>query len=451
MVVLKLFLGFIPYQGANMIHITRFVAAITLFVALLPPTAIAEECSAVLANGVVNKTIINSDLKISRAANEYIYDTNYTTHEEAKNDGFGIDTVIYGVPLKASGTFTKQQKDTWKKTNIQFKNDRIDITQKRAILNSLVSKEGLDAWSNCIAYQSVGLRAWFTETSPEEVLLKVAWNPVAGDTGKDPIVTSSYIVNGSRASDMSSNAFDRGTKFAHGVSFVAIKRDRKKPVTVVIETQYRGNVSAFRRANIKSPEITEFSAAKNHFSLGETTRLQWRTVDADTVTLDGTPTEKTWQKDISPEVTTTYTLEAINEGGPTSAQVLVTVIQPPPYLKSAVLTFHTTDDNKNKETGVSWSIFRNDGNQVGREPMGHNEDFPDGSYKSFTTNDINPTLGTSGTLQHGRLQIAVDAGKKDDWHFDVTLDLNFSDNSQIKKQWNDIKLGTNPGNGSWAW
>src|SRR6266404_655965 len=91
----------------------------------------------------------------------------------------------------------------------------------------------------------------------------------------------------------------------------------------------------------------------------------------------------------------------------------LTVIQPPPYLKSAVLTFHTTDDDKNKETGVSWGIFRNDGQQVAGEPMGHNEEFPNRSQKSFTTSNIDPVLGTFNTLQQGLLKIAVDAGKKD--------------------------------------
>ncbi|MDD1750174.1 MAG: hypothetical protein LUO89_09905 [Methanothrix sp.] len=430
------------------------VITLSLYLVSLKSIAFADDCDAVLSHGIFNQTIVTSDLKISRALNEYIYDTEYTTHQEAINDGFGIGTIIYGVPLKIDGTFDKQQRDEWKRTNIKYKNDKVDITEKRATLNRYASKDVLDAWTSCIDHTRglTGLRAWIEEQSPEDLLLRVVWNPMQGDNGDSPIVGTSYIANGFRAQDNSSNAFDAGMQLARGDNNVSIKRDRNKPTTIVIHTINRGDVSASRRANIKPPIIADFSADRTTINRGETALMQWRTEGAEEVVIDQVGSvEKTWQRNVSPPATTTYTITARNGGGDSSKPLTITVIQPPPRLLSANVIFNTTDDDKNKETGVGMALYRDDRAQVGGEPLGHNDRFPDWSTNAISFRDINSAAGTKDRLQHGLLYIGCDAGNKDSWHFNMTMQLNFDDGTQLSHSWTGCNLGTNPGSGGYPW
>lgn len=75
----------------------------------------ASDCTAVIPSGGaydVFRGWSSADLQLG--IDDLVYDRDYSTHDQALNDGFNIGATIYDVPLTAGATFTQTQKDTWR-------------------------------------------------------------------------------------------------------------------------------------------------------------------------------------------------------------------------------------------------------------------------------------------------------------------------------------------------
>jgi hypothetical protein len=134
----------------------------------------AASCDKVLTIGIINETLIKSSSQLREAFDDYIYQSDFGTHEEAMNAGLSIGTVVYGIPLKLGATFSKQQKDTWFKQNMQDRKVRRNQAQSYEFLRKEVSTGALDRWVRCkeiAAASKPGLYAWMTRLDRDTVRL----------------------------------------------------------------------------------------------------------------------------------------------------------------------------------------------------------------------------------------------------------------------------------------
>lgn len=76
-------------------------------------------------------------------------------------------------------------------------------------------------------------------------------------------------------------------------------------------------------------EIELFSATPSTIEEGESSTLSWRVAHADQVTLDGEVVAAEGTRAVTPDVDTSYQLQAQGDGGPVSQQVSVTVVERP--------------------------------------------------------------------------------------------------------------------------
>jgi K319-like protein len=88
-----------------------------------------------------------------------------------------------------------------------------------------------------------------------------------------------------------------------------------------IDDFYEGKVGVV----IPEVNIERFEAVPPAIRNGESSSIEWRVTEATQVRLDGQVVAAEGTQSVSPSATTTYNLEADGEGGPKSAQVILTV------------------------------------------------------------------------------------------------------------------------------
>ena len=89
---------------------------------------------------------------------------------------------------------------------------------------------------------------------------------------------------------------------------------------------------------------------------GQQTTLTWRTTDATSVTMNGSPVALSGSPAYSPQTTTTYTLVASNAAGSATAIATVTVSAAPPALPmpTATLTATPASIQNGQQTTLTW-------------------------------------------------------------------------------------------------
>lgn len=80
------------------------------------------------------------------------------------------------------------------------------------------------------------------------------------------------------------------------------------------------------------PAITSFTAEPPTLAAGQSATLRWSVADADSLALDGADVTGLAEKTVSPTVSTTYTLEAVNGNGTSTRTLWLAVLQPAGHL-----------------------------------------------------------------------------------------------------------------------
>lgn len=396
----------------------------------------AQDCDQVLKDGVFNSTAISTRSDLAKSFYQYIYNTDFTTHQQAIDAGISIGVPVYGIPVQFGGTFSKQQKDEWKRTHQEYKNETMTLSQKYNAILKFASPDILESWNKCIYYTrtKVGLYGWIESISSKSAVLHVSWNPIAGDRGVAPIVQTSNIVGGLRSDNSQTIAFPKNYKLLQGdANIIPLTRKVDETLVIVVHTT-RGDVSCNLEAPPK-PRILSFISSIEEVSLGESATLIWNVSKSEQVTIDngiGNVAEN-GSYTITPQATTTYKLTATNFAGSINSQATIKVKPLPPVLTGAKVWFQTTDENKDDDTRVTVSI-KSAGNTVA------NWSGIEGEWK-----DPSPTGPYSlNVIEKVRKDVIIGSGQyvlvesptgHDEWHFNYSLELYFSDGTSKRYDW----------------
>ncbi len=401
-------------------------------------SVIAQDCDQVLKDGVFNTTAISTRTDLSKSFYQYIYSTDFTTHQQAIDAGISIGVPVFGVPLELGGKFSKQQKDEWKRTHQEYKNETMTLSQKYNALFKYASPDILESWNKCI-YDTrttrVGLYGWIEAIGSRSGVLHVTWNPPPGDRGGSPMILTSNIVGGLRSDNSQSVAFPKNYRLLQGVDANIIPLTRKvdEPLVVVIHTT-RGDFPCILEAPPK-PRILSFVTAAEEVSFGESTTLIWNVSKSEQVSLDNSigSVAANGSYTVTPQTNTTYKLTATNFAGSINSQVTVNVKPLPPVLTGARIWFQTTDDDKDDDTRVTVSI-KSSGNTVANWSGIEGEwrdNMPTGPYTLTVIEKIKKEV----LLSSGQYVLVETPNGKDEWHFNYGLELYFSDGTSKRYDW----------------
>ena len=430
----------------------------------------ADDCNEVLKHGVLDQVLINSNLQIAKTFNEWIYDADFSTHDQALAAGLSAGVVVYGVPLEVGGTFTDQQKDTWKHDHLEFQNNTLNLSQKYSLVFNQIDANVVQAWSACMNAKQAGtapLWAWLTSPAPDLAMLHLTWVPVAGDTGSSPVVLSSDIVGGTRISGQSI-AFTPQQSLLSGLAGnqILINRIHGTALVIIVQTS-RGDVSATLPAIVDPPVVTQFSVSPSTIRLGQSATLTWASHGSTQVTIDngiGTRTPNGAQTVIPSSVGNfTYTLIATNSGGQSQQSTLpLSVLENAIIIVSGLFKFHTGCDDKDDDNHVGIRFTLDDGTVLHEngdlppkqpqddDPTWHDDtDNPQDHYffVPFTNSAIDTSI-------HRTITVTVWKSGDAHWHFGYTfIVVDTAGNQYVIGNMgsNDTNFGGDNNSGSWTY
>lgn len=158
----------------------------TTVLACLNLSAQDDRCAVALQQGIFNQTNVNSSSQLKTDVDDLIYQSEFKTHSEANAAGFSLGFPVYGVPLQIGGTFSDQQRDTWKKDYVEHHHHILSKEDAYSAATKQVSKDLVDAWLKCISLTSIdgGLTAGIQPRGRDYVYFWVRYVPLA--TGEGP-------------------------------------------------------------------------------------------------------------------------------------------------------------------------------------------------------------------------------------------------------------------------
>lgn len=245
-------------------------------------------CGQILQQGIFNSTVIHSSSQMEHDFYQFVYASDWDTHDQAIDAGIQIGVPVYGIPLQIGGNFTKQQKDTWRSENAQYQNDHLTVSQKYDLITKQVDQSIVRAWLECInttAGQRPGLTAKFDDSVPEAPILTINWIPLAGDTGGLPNVNSSSIFGGTRI-DGQTIIYPEGYTIKEGIDSnkLALRRNAHDVLIISLSTT-RGDAVLTLLPHQDKPVIKSFSFNPSTILLGHPTKLSWDVQNVETVTI----------------------------------------------------------------------------------------------------------------------------------------------------------------------
>lgn len=164
-------------------------------------------------------------------------------------------------------------------------------------------------------------------TSP--IISKFEANPIYFDP--NDTITLSWNVIPSASQISITQQGTTGPILSNGQSSGQIDVYGVASTSYTLTATYNGqstNQTIYIYANAVKPTITYFDAKDDQIAAGSSTTLEWSTSDATVVTLNNSPVDKKGTMQVSPTVTTTYTLVAGNASGQTTRTAKITVQSP---------------------------------------------------------------------------------------------------------------------------
>ena len=414
-----------------------WIGVATGFLAL--PGGVSADCD-VVAKAFITKTVISQNSSLKESFDQFIYEADFSTHDDAIKAGISVGVPVYGVPLQVGSTFDRTTKDAWRHDYEGKTHSTRSLDENFHLLSESVSRAALNAWLECVAIQKEGdaggLSARISEVTPELLILEVGWSPAQGQNGT-PKLTADLVVSGATVIAPASSPLVKNAKLKRGYASnrVMLTRDRKDAVGVTLTTTM-GTASAALRPHPESPQIKTFTADPASIDADNTTRLTWDVANAKGATLDGVNVAVAGSQSVTPATDHAYVLAVTGDGGSDQRTVRVTV-KPAVTVSNLKIEFRTADDDKDDNTGLDVRIAN-----VTSYTQTANERFPDPGVK---TKDMTPSSVPLVQLRGCQLWITISPAGHDTWKFDFTLSGDRSDGGKFSYS-NPLRVILSDGN-----
>jgi hypothetical protein len=160
--------------------------SLTICLALAASGTLAQECSALLSQGVYDIRSTSIDLATASSYSQWFCDKKFSTSDQANDFGASLAFPFKGLPVKLGFDSSSQNYSTWQTSFCgNVKQDQSLQSKVRDYIQT-VNPQIIQAFNQCL--ESNGLHVWL-ERTPDPVVFKFAarWNPP--DSERDPTTT----------------------------------------------------------------------------------------------------------------------------------------------------------------------------------------------------------------------------------------------------------------------
>jgi hypothetical protein len=393
----------------------------------------AADCSSLMQFGIYDKFKTLATETEYRQIQQFFssYQFNSVSDAQSKAASLGLD--ISGVlGLSFDGTSASSNFSQWEQKLMQFTYQEAlshgvqtqDIQKISSALTDLVGK--------CLTQK--GVHAYVIPTGDNQTFsITVDFVPMSADHAA---TNGSLTMTPASVAGTCMPAGLLGQKVQIGPQGVSLSCRRLPTDTVAVSVNTDdGSPVIHYDAYVVPAVVVSFTGKDSTLQFGASTTLTWSVANALRVELDGFgQVLPSGTVTVSPTATTQYRLTTTSlDGKQASSFVTVTVLPPPPTLTGAAVTFHTTDNDKDGDTNVSVYVICGGATAAAVSgTWGHwNDNSDDGTYQLNLVE--HPRRDQVSGVCIARLVEAPNG--HDEWHFNWSLTLAFSDGSTKRYDW----------------
>ncbi|HKR22021.1 MAG TPA: hypothetical protein VJS17_05460 [Pyrinomonadaceae bacterium] len=414
---------------------THCILGIALL-ALLPATSFAQsaaDCSSLMKFGIYDKYRAFTTESHYKQIKEFFENNTFSSRQQAETKAGELGLDIIGVlNLSFGGNTSSSNFDQWRQRLIRSTYQEAQSAGLSATTIETISGKLTALVEKCLAQK--GVHAYVIPANDNQnFTVTVDFVPLSSDrpyTSGTITLTPSSVAAQCFPNDILGQQKQIGSQ---GIS-LSCRRSVTDTVAVIVNAQDGSPTFTYDAYVVPKPSI-QFAASKDTIESGETTRLTWDVKNALRVTLmDFGQVPENGSRDVTPTASTEYKLNVTALTGEVeTVSRRVTVNPPPPVLTGARVEFYTTDDNKDHNTTAS--VFIKCGGSLVASVSGQWGEFNDDSPSGWKQLNIIERPRKAAVIGVCTAQAREDPVGDDEWHFNWTLELTFSDGTTKSYRW----------------
>jgi len=359
-----------------------------------------------------------------RQVRDFFASEQFSTRQqaEAKATSIGIN-IVEVLGLSFDGKSSSANFEQWRQALLRTSYEEARSAGLKSESVEKISTAMTDLVAKCIGQR--GLHAYVIPANDQQSFsLTVDFIPISN---KEPSARGKINVQPATVAATCAPAgrFDQDLDIGpQGVSF-SCRRLSTETVQITVNTDQGNQAVNYERYVTPTTTVT-FNISESKIKAGQKAKLSWTVQNASRVQLDGTDVQLVDSRDVSPNTTTDYTLRVTSLDGKTTSTVRnLPVDPPPPKFTNARVWFHTTDDDKDPDTGVTVAI-KCAGNTIASWSgiEGKWDDNSDHGWYALAAVEQPRKSDVLGVCQAVLVESPVGS---DEWHFHWALELSFSD------------------------
>lgn len=394
----------------------------------------AQDCSALMRFGIYDKFQTLTAESRYRQIRDFLASDQFSTRQQAESKAASLGLNIVDVlGLTLGGSSSSSNFEQWRQALLRTSFEEARNAGLRSESVERISSTITELVGRCIGQR--GLHVYVIPSNDQQGFsFTVDFVPLSDET---PRARGSIAVRPSSVAATCAPAgrFDQPLDIGpQGVSF-SCRRLSTDTVQITVNSNQGSPVVNYERYVAPTPVIS-FTTSDDEIDAGRSATLRWDVQNALRVQLGNTDVPSTGSQTISPNTTTEYTLRVTSlDGRTTSSAKRVSVRPPPPTFSGAQVWFHTTNNDKDRDTRVTVAI-KCAGNTIASW-SGVEGRWPDNSDRGPYALQVVEQPRKSAVLGVCQVVLVESPNGHDEWHFHWALELSFSDGSKKRFDWND--------------
>lgn len=392
-----------------------------------------KDCGALMSFGIYDKyQTFTSELQYQQIK-EFFKNNNFSSRSAAESTalGIGLDILdVLGINFNSKSSNTNFE---------QWQSELIKSSYSSAV-NVGLKKESIIKISDNITkiiqacLNQKGVHAYIIPSPDNKnFTFNIDFNPYSS-TMPSTVGTISVSPSTVASPLTQKNYLDKEIEIGPQGLTLNLTRSPSETVTITYNTT-QGSGSVRLDPVIIPRPIVKFYCTDNIIKYGKSAYISWNVQNAAQVELDGIKVQDIGTKFISPLNSKQYILEVTSLTGNTfKYPLLVLVGLPPAKLKAARVQFHTTDDDKDDDTNISLNI-KLAGNTLAKA-SGNYGKFDDHTDSRWIDLNILDEGLKEELIGAGVIELIETPNGSDEWHFNWTLELTFTDGTSQRYDWN---------------
>lgn len=406
----------------------RFINAIslvlTLFYCFRASAQNAQDCAALMKFGIYDRYSVFTAESQFKQIQQFFKSYEFNSLSAAQMQAASMGIVIEGIPLSLNGKSASSNFQEWRREFVESSFMQVANAGLNAQTLTKISSSITALIKECLSTK--GLHAYIVPSADGQnftlVVDFIASNSNNPKTAGVIRIEPSSVAATCNPRDVLGKRVSIGPE---GVS-VAGRRLPNETVTITVNSD-DGTRVLYYEAVVTPKPVVSFKASEPEIDAGQSTTLIWDVQNSSKVELVGiAAVNENGTRPVTPGETKDYELKVVSlDGKVTSSIARVTVRPPPPVLTGARINYRTTDNDKDHDTTVV-TIVDVGGTTIASAAGAYGK-WDDHFNAGWIGLNVVERRRKAEVLGAGTLKIVERPNGSDEWHFDYTLELTFSD------------------------